>query len=88
MDFYITEYQSKPLESMTPLFQAMALGIHRLEQEEAEEPSVRTALQAAAVLDNTAPEQPRRGGRRIQENIANRGRRLCIHIALQCNRCF
>ena len=88
MDFYITKYQSKPTESMTLFFQAMALGIHRLEQEEAEEQSVRTALQAAAVLDNTAPEPPHRGGRRIQEDLANRARRLCIRIASQCNRCF
>ena len=88
MDFYITQYQSKPLESMTLLFQAMALGIRRLEQKEAEEQSVRTELQAAAVLDNTAPELPRRGGRRILEDLANRARRLCIRMASQpCTSC-
>ena len=33
MDFYITKYQGKPMESLTPLFMAMTSGIHRLEQQ-------------------------------------------------------
>ena len=37
MDFYITKYQGKPMESLTPLFMAMTDGIHRLEQQEQEE---------------------------------------------------
>ena len=31
MDFYIAEYQSKPTESLTSLFQSMTDGVHRLE---------------------------------------------------------
>ena len=37
MDFYITKYQGKMMESLTPLFLTMATGIHRLEQQEKEE---------------------------------------------------
>ena len=37
MDFYITKYQGKPMESLTPLFRCMTQGIHRLECQEAEE---------------------------------------------------
>ena len=37
MDFYITKYQRKMMESMTPLFQSMLGGMQRLEQQEREE---------------------------------------------------
>ena len=37
MDFYITKYQGKPMESLTPLFKSMTAGVHRLERQEAEE---------------------------------------------------
>ena len=37
MDFYITKYQGKPMESLTPLFQPMTDGVHRLERQEEEE---------------------------------------------------
>ena len=34
MGFYITKYQSKPVESLMPLFMAMTQGIRRLEKRE------------------------------------------------------
>ena len=34
MDFYITKYQGKMMEALTPLFQTMLGGIQRLEQQE------------------------------------------------------
>ena len=37
MDFYITKYQGKPVESLTPLFKCLTDGVHRLECQEAEE---------------------------------------------------
>ena len=37
MDFYITKYQGKMMESMTPLFQSMLGGMQRLEQQEKED---------------------------------------------------
>ena len=37
MDFYITKYQGKMMESLTPLFQTMTTGMQRLEQQEKEE---------------------------------------------------
>jgi hypothetical protein len=35
MDYYITKYQGKMMQSITPLFQAMTQGIRKLEQQEA-----------------------------------------------------
>ena len=37
MDFYITKYQGKMMESLTPLLQTMTTGIQRLAQQEKEE---------------------------------------------------
>ena len=37
MDFYITKYQGKPMESLTPLFKSMTEGVIRLERQEAAE---------------------------------------------------
>ena len=34
MDFYITKYQGKMMQSMTPLFAAMTQGIRKLEEQE------------------------------------------------------
>ena len=34
MDFYITKYQGKPMESLTPLFQCMTDGVIKLEKQE------------------------------------------------------
>ena len=49
MDFYITKYQGKPMESLTPLFRSMTDGVHRLErQEEQEEAEAESARKAAA----------------------------------------
>ena len=49
MDFYITKYQGKMMESLTPLFQTMTSGIHRLEHQEKEEADA--AQQALAASD-------------------------------------
>ena len=37
IDFYITRYQGKMMESLTPLFQSMLGGMRRLEEQEKEE---------------------------------------------------
>ena len=59
MDFYITKYQGKPMESLTPLFQPMTDGVHRLErQEEQEEAEAESARKAAA--DETGLEPARK----------------------------
>ena len=34
MDYYITKYQGKMMQSMTPLFAAMTQGIRKLEEQE------------------------------------------------------
>ena len=53
MDFYITKYQGKPMETLTPLFITMTSGIHRLEkQEEQEQAEAEAASKAAADQDS------------------------------------
>ena len=51
MDFYITKYQGKMMESLTPLFQTMNTGIQRLELQEKEE-----AEKAKALVGDTTAE--------------------------------
>ena len=55
VDFYITKYQCKPMESMTPLFQSMTHGLHRLEQQEAEEARDAVAAARRTVASSSAP---------------------------------
>ena len=86
MDFYITKYQGKPMESLTPLFRSMTDGVHRLErQEEQEEAEAESARKAAA--DETGLE-PARKQQKTMEDIARRARRLTIRLASMANRCF
>ena len=81
MDFYITKYQGKMMESLTPLFQSMLGGMQRLEQQEKEEQEeeARKRLSEEVVL-------PLR--RKTQEDLARRARRVCIRLASMANRCF
>ena len=70
MDFYITKYQCKAMEALTPLFKCMTDGVHRLErEEEQEEAEAESASKEAA--DETgleaAPKQPK-----TKEEIARR----------------
>ena len=86
MDFYITKYQGKPMESLTPLFRSMTDGVHRLErQEEQEGAEAESARKAAA--DETGSE-PARKQQKTMEDIARRARRLTIRLASMANRCF
>ena len=86
MDFYITKYQGKQMESLTPLFRCMTDGGHRLErQEEQEEAEAESARKAAA--DETGLE-PAPKQERMMEDIARRARRLTIRLASMANRCF
>ena len=85
MDFYITKYQGKPMESLTPLFRSMTDGVHRLErQEEQEEAEAESARKAAA--DETGLE-PARKQQKTMEDIARPVRRLTIRLAFMTNRC-
>ncbi len=87
MDFYITKYQGKMMESMTPLFQAMLGGMHRLEQQEKEEQEEETR-RALAEADADDEEHSRAKRRRTGEDLARRARRVCIRLASMANRCF
>ena len=86
MDFYITKYQGKPMESLTPLFQCMTDGVIRLERqeevEEAEAESTRMAL-AKETGGEPAPKK-----RKTTEEVLRRARRLTIRLASMGNRCF
>ncbi len=87
MDFYITKYQGKMMESMTPLFQAMLGGMHRLEQQEKEEQE-EEARRALAEGGADGEEQTAAKRRRTGEDLARRARRVCIRLASMANRCF
>ena len=87
MGFYITKYQGKPMESLTPLFLAMTDGIHRLEKQEQQEQEAaavaRQAAEAEAGVEQSAPKRCR-----SQEEIQRRARRVTIRLASMANRCF
>ena len=87
MDFYITKYQGKMMESMTPLFQSMLSGMQRLEQQEREEQEeeARKALSEGGA-DGGGQTLVKR--RRTREDLARRARRVCIRLASMANRCF
>ena len=74
MDFYITKYQGKPMETLTPLFQCMTDGVIRLErQEEVEEAE---AEEAEAETDgDPAPKK-----RKTKEDVIRRARRLTLSL--------
>ncbi|MCP4206292.1 MAG: hypothetical protein GY767_04500, partial [Shimia sp.] len=87
MDFYITKYQGKPMESLTPLFMSMSSGIHRLEKQEEQEEAEANAARLAVEADGDAAEPaPKR--RKTIEDLSRRARRITIRLASMANRCF
>ena len=67
MDFYITKYQGKPMESLTPLFKCLTDGVHRLECQEAEEEAAaeeQARISAADGESDDIPVEPARKNRR------------------------
>jgi hypothetical protein len=87
MDFYITKYQGKPMELLTPLFKAMTDGIHRLENQEAQEKeAVQGDLEDPADADSVP--QPVAKKRKTLEALQRRARRVTIRLASMANRCF
>ena len=87
MDFYITKYQGKPMESLTPLFLAMLSGIHRLEQQEEQE-QADAEVERQALEDNGGAPQPAAKQRKTGDELARRARRVTIRLASMANRCF
>ena len=81
MDFYMTKYQGKQMEALTPPFRSMTGGVHRLEEQEREEEQ---QAQATAAGD----EEPAAKKGRIHEDLAKRARRLTIRLASMANRCY
>ena len=82
IDFYITRYQGKMMESLTPLFQSMLGGMRRLEEqekEEKEEEEARKQLSQEPVLPTRV---------QIEDDLARRARRVCIRLASMANRSF
>jgi hypothetical protein len=86
MDFYMTKYQGKQMEALTPLFQAMLGGVHRLEEQEREweRQAKDTATDGADGLQAGRPVKKRR----LQEDLARRARRLTVRLAAMANRCY
>ena len=90
MDFYITKYQGKPMESLTPLFKSLTAGIHRLELQEANEEAAAEQARREAAEDESAdmPAESARKKPKMREELARRCRRLTIRLASMANRCF
>ena len=59
-DFYITKYQGKPMESLTPLFQCMTDGVMRLERQEQKEEQEKAEAEAALHSPDAEP-APKQG---------------------------
>ncbi len=86
MDFYITKYQGKPMESLTPLFLSLTDGVIRLErQEEVEQAEAESTRMALA---NETGSEPAPKQRKTKEDVVRRARRLTIRLASMANRCF
>ena len=85
MDFYITKYQGKPMETLTPLFICLTDGIHRLERQEQQEQEEEATAKEAQDADGGEPSRKRR---KILEDLARRARRVTIRLASMGNRCF
>ena len=85
MDFYITKYQGKMMEALTPLFQTMTSGIHRLEEQERQEEEEQLQANKPQDEDSATP-QPKR--RKTQEDLKRRARRVCMRLASMGNRCY
>ena len=87
MDFYITKYQGKMMESVTPPFHSKLGGMQRLEQQEREEQEE----EARKVLSEggaDGEDQTMAKRRRTCEHVARRAWRLCIRLASMANRWF
>ena len=79
MDFHITKYQGKMMQSLTPLFQTMTDGLHRLAEEE-------KAEDAKAEKDRLQNAQAKR--RKTDADVKYRARRVTIRLASMANRCY
>ena len=79
MDYYITKYQGKMMQSMTPLFAAMTQGIRKLEEQEE---------QAEQLADKDPAEEPARKKRKTKEDLQRLARQKCIRLASMANRCY
>ena len=67
MDFYITKYQGKPMESLTPLFKCLTDGVYRLQCQEADEEAAaeeQARISAADGESDDIPVEPARKNRR------------------------
>ena len=79
MDFYITNYQGKMMQSLTPLFQTMTDGLHRLAAEE-------QAEDAKAEEDRLANAEAKR--RKTIADIKRRARKCTLRLAFSANKCY
>ena len=76
MDFYITKYQGKPMESLTPLFKCLTDGVHRLERQEAEEEKATEEQARISAADGETDDIP------VEPAGKNRRRRKISLVAL------
>ena len=87
MDYYITKYQSKQMEALTPLFKSLLPGIQRLAAEQEEEDAAKEVerQRAEGAGDEEGPSRKR--GRTLEE-LRTRARKHVIRLASAANRCY
>ena len=79
MDYSITKYQGKMMQSMTPLLSAMTQGIRKLDEQE---------KQAQLLADTDPGEEPARKQRRTKEDLQRLARHKCIRLSSMANICY
>ena len=79
MDYNITKYHGKMMQSLRPLFAAMSQGIRKLEEQEEE---------AQRLAEKDPAEEPAKKKRKINEDLQRLARQKCIRLASMANRCY
>ena len=79
MVFYITKYQGKMMQSLTPLFQSMTKGVRKLEEQEKAAQDAKQQIEA---------EEPARKKRKTQEKYKRHAKQKCLRMASMANRCY
>ena len=79
MDFYITKYQGKMMQSLTPLFVSMTKGVRKLEEQENEAQDAKQQLE---------PAEPAIKKRKTQDDYKRLARQKCLRMASMANRCY
>ena len=88
MDFYITKYQGKMMQSLTPLFDSLSKGIRKLiqEQKEADQQSIQSCLENTC--EENPPQEHIAEKSKTAEDVRKLARQKRIRMLSMANRCY